>query len=269
MAETAGTATITVTRNSGSVTSEVNYATGAGSAVAGTNYKPVSGILVFTPGQTTKTFSIPVLNDFQISGPLTVGLALTSPEGGIVGPQGAALLTINDVVLPGALQFGSSTLTVGPTAGVSTVTVLRAGELWGRFPSPTPPVVAPPYPAPITHPSRVFLPSPRRDEPDHRGSDPEQPRGGHADVRTDLEQPDRRRNPRKPEHLDGHDQQHIESERRGADGHRPALDQQRRGDHRHRLELQRSARPHEGRIRAELWKRRPDGGAGSHLRHPG
>jgi hypothetical protein len=131
VSESSGTATITVSRNTGSVTSEVDYATGGGSAVAGTNYKPASGILVFLPGQTMQTFTVPVIHDFQITGPLTVGLALTNPNGGFLGSQTTALLTINDVDQPGALQFGRSKLTVSPAAGTVSVTIVRAGGAGG------------------------------------------------------------------------------------------------------------------------------------------
>src|SRR5204862_5604046 len=97
VSETVGKATITVTRNSGASTSEVAYATTSGSAAPGTNYTPMSGILVFTPGQTTQTFTIPVLHDLQLTGPLTVGLALSNANGGFLGAQSTAALTINDV----------------------------------------------------------------------------------------------------------------------------------------------------------------------------
>ena len=70
VSETGGTATITVIRNSGSSTSDVNYATGGGTAVAGVNYTATSGTLVFSPGQTSQSFTIPVIDDFQDPRPL-------------------------------------------------------------------------------------------------------------------------------------------------------------------------------------------------------
>jgi hypothetical protein len=129
--ETAGQATITVTRNSASTTSQVNYATGGGTAVAGTNYKATSGVLVFNPGQTSVTFTVPVIHDNQVTGPLTVDLALSSPTGGILGPQTTEVLTINDDDHPGALAFAGPTLTVSTAAGNGTVTVVRSGGSGG------------------------------------------------------------------------------------------------------------------------------------------
>ena len=62
--ETQSTATITVTRTGGSnVPVAVNYATSNGSATAGSDYTASSGTLNFAPGETSKTFTIPILND--------------------------------------------------------------------------------------------------------------------------------------------------------------------------------------------------------------
>jgi hypothetical protein len=131
VSETAGQATITVTRNSSSSTSQVNYATGGGTATAGANYTATSGTLVFNPGQTSQTFTIPIVHDFQVTGPLTVGLALSGANGGILGPQATAVLTINDVDHPGALTFPAPGLTVSTAAGNGTVTVVRSGGSGG------------------------------------------------------------------------------------------------------------------------------------------
>jgi hypothetical protein len=131
VSESAGQVTITVTRNSSSTTSEVNYATGGGTATAGANYTATSGTLVFNPGQTSQTFTVPIIHDFRVTGPLTVGLALSSPNGGILGPQATAVLTINDVDHPGALAFPAPAVTVSTAAGTGTVTVVRSGGSGG------------------------------------------------------------------------------------------------------------------------------------------
>ena len=131
VSETDGTATITVTRSSGSSTSDVNYATGGGTAVAGVNYTASSGTLIFSPGQTSQSFTIPVIHDFQITGPLTVGIALSNATAGSLGTPSAAVLTINDIDQAGAFEFGSSTMTVNTGATVTNVTVLRVGGAGG------------------------------------------------------------------------------------------------------------------------------------------
>jgi hypothetical protein len=131
VAENAGTATITVIRSSGTTASDVNYATGGGTAIAGVNYTSTSGTLDFAVGQTSESFTIPVLHDPAITGPLTVGITLSSPTAGMLGTPSTAVLTINDVDQPGALEFASSTQTVSPGATVANVVVDRVGGVGG------------------------------------------------------------------------------------------------------------------------------------------
>ncbi len=46
----------------------VNYSTGGGTAVPGANYTPVSGTLVFAQGETTQSFTIPIIDEPGITG---------------------------------------------------------------------------------------------------------------------------------------------------------------------------------------------------------
>jgi hypothetical protein len=62
--EDVGNLTITVVRTGGSKGSiSVNYSTANGTAIAGADYSAVSGSLFFADGETSKTFTIPVMND--------------------------------------------------------------------------------------------------------------------------------------------------------------------------------------------------------------
>ncbi|MFO1221326.1 MAG: Calx-beta domain-containing protein, partial [Burkholderiaceae bacterium] len=62
--EAAGTATFTVTLSAASgQTVSVAYATGGGTATAGSDYTAVSGTLTFTPGVVTQTITVPIVND--------------------------------------------------------------------------------------------------------------------------------------------------------------------------------------------------------------
>jgi len=134
VSETAGTATIVVTLSSGGSTSpvDVNFVTSGGTAVAGVNYKPASAMLVFSPGQTSQSVAIAVIHDFEVTGPLTVDLALFSPSPGVMlGTPSTAVLTIQDVDHYGAFQFGSSTQIVPAGATVANVTVDRVGGAGG------------------------------------------------------------------------------------------------------------------------------------------
>src|SRR5262249_24893490 len=75
--ENQGTSTITVTRTGGSAGSvTVNSATSTGTATAGSDYTAVSGSLTFADGETTKTFTIPIIDDTLVETNETVNLIL-------------------------------------------------------------------------------------------------------------------------------------------------------------------------------------------------
>ncbi len=60
----------------------VDYATSNGSALAGVDYTATSGTLAFLAGETTKTVSVPVIDDDIDEGSETLTLALSNPSGG-------------------------------------------------------------------------------------------------------------------------------------------------------------------------------------------
>ncbi|WP_254508368.1 Calx-beta domain-containing protein [Anatilimnocola floriformis] len=128
--EANGTATITVTRTGGSDGAvSIAYATSNGSATAGSDYTATSGTLNFAAGETSKSFTIPIINDTAVEGLETVNLTLSNPTGGAtLGGQATATLTItsDDVAtVPGVLQFSSATYAVNETNGTATITVTR------------------------------------------------------------------------------------------------------------------------------------------------
>jgi hypothetical protein len=111
--EDAGNAVITVTRAGGSKGQlSVDYRTADGSAIAGSDYTTVSGTLVFADGETSKTFSVPVVDDGVSEADETVQLTLLSPSGleSLATPATATLviqdsstalfLTINSIDVP-------------------------------------------------------------------------------------------------------------------------------------------------------------------------
>jgi hypothetical protein len=124
--ETSGNATITVTRTGGSDRSvSVSYATGDGTASAGTDYSAASGTLTFAPGETSKSLTIPIVDDGGGENAGTVMLALSSPTGGaILGAQNTATLTIAEPS-PGQLQFDSGSYQANDTDGGATIIVTR------------------------------------------------------------------------------------------------------------------------------------------------
>lgn len=113
--ESSATATITVNRVGGAdgrIT--VNYATGGGTATAGVDFTAVSGTLTFNDLETTKTITVPILNDSTDESNETVALTLSNPrpaalddylidvEGdGLLGATTAATLSILNDDAPG------------------------------------------------------------------------------------------------------------------------------------------------------------------------
>ncbi|MBU6410749.1 MAG: hypothetical protein KGR98_10215, partial [Verrucomicrobia bacterium] len=114
VARNAGMAAITVVRlDNLDTNSTVDYAASNGTAVAGMDYTPVSGTLVFTNGQASATFSVPVLGNSVVQPDRTVLLQLSSPVNGFLTAPYAATLTIYDtsgslVVPAGSTLVGES-----------------------------------------------------------------------------------------------------------------------------------------------------------------
>ncbi|MFY9224323.1 MAG: Calx-beta domain-containing protein [Blastocatellia bacterium] len=125
--ENGANATITVTRANGSSgTVTVNYATSDATATAGSDYTATSGTLTFLNGETSKTFSVAVIDDVLAEGNETVNLGLSNPTGGAsLGTPNTAVLTIVNVPKPGSLQFSSATYSVMENGASATITVTR------------------------------------------------------------------------------------------------------------------------------------------------
>src|SRR5437773_1410620 len=121
-----GSATITVTRT-GSTTdvSAVQYATSNGTSTAPAYYTAKSGTVTFKARQTTRTFTIPIVNDTLAENDETVNLTLSNPTGGALGETAAAVLTIVDNDTAGTLQFGQANYSVTEGTASVTMTVIR------------------------------------------------------------------------------------------------------------------------------------------------
>jgi len=141
-AETAGTIPFTVTR--GGVTSSivtVNFATGGGSAVAGSDYTTTSTTLTFQAGQTSKVVDVPIIDrDGFYQGDKTFNVALTSASNNasiIAFATATAKITETDPAPPGDLGFTAASFTVPSLTGagspnIATVTVTRTGGSAGQ-----------------------------------------------------------------------------------------------------------------------------------------
>jgi large repetitive protein len=109
--EDAGAALISVNRLNGATdTVTVDYATSNGTATAGTDYTAASGTLTFNQGETSKTFSIPIISDNVLEGDETINLTLSNPTGGAVLGNSTAVLTIKSPQLLLALEESGPSL---------------------------------------------------------------------------------------------------------------------------------------------------------------
>jgi len=121
-----GHATVTINRTGSIVPASVHFATTGGTATAGSDYTAVSQTVSFASGETSKTVSVPIIDDSQIEGSETVQLSLSSPSAGAtLGSPSSATLTIADN--DRAFAFSSPTYSVGEAGPAATVTINRAG----------------------------------------------------------------------------------------------------------------------------------------------
>ena len=90
-----GFAIITVQRTGGaSGQVSVPYQATVGTAVAGLDFVPTTGTLVFAAGEAAKTFSVALYKNSEGESGRTVNLTLNTPTGGLLGDPATALITI-------------------------------------------------------------------------------------------------------------------------------------------------------------------------------
>jgi uncharacterized repeat protein (TIGR01451 family)/uncharacterized delta-60 repeat protein len=129
----AGYASITVLR-SGTTNSSVSidYLTRPGTATAPEDYTNVTDTLTFAPGETLKTFQVPIVNDALVEGSETVGLFLTNITGASqLGISSATLVIVDDDFSPGRIQFASPNFVVNEYETNAVITVVRIGGTFG------------------------------------------------------------------------------------------------------------------------------------------
>jgi hypothetical protein len=129
IAENGGSAILTVTRTGGTFgAASVSYATGNGSSTAGSDFTGSRGTLNWADGDdTSRTVTIPILNDGAREPDETVMLTLSSAAGGATLGNSVATLTItnDDPAFTLAVNTGGTSL-VG-TSGTDLNTTLHAG----------------------------------------------------------------------------------------------------------------------------------------------
>jgi hypothetical protein len=115
-------ATITVSLSSSTdKTVTVNYATADGTAVADSDYEATSGLVIFSPGDTAESFSVPIIDDVQDEFDETIRLALSSPTNASLGSRASSALIIVDDDAAPTVQFGSASYSVGEGEGTAVV----------------------------------------------------------------------------------------------------------------------------------------------------
>ena len=123
------TATLSVTS---AQTISVDVATANGSALAPTDYQATAKTLIFLPGTTNATFSVPINGDTTPEGNETYSVNLSNPVNATIGTP-SATGTINDDDATSIFQFSSATATVAENAspGSALITITRTGDTTG------------------------------------------------------------------------------------------------------------------------------------------
>lgn len=130
--ESAGPATITIIRSGVTNTSvSVAFTTTNGTATNGLDYIATNAVFVFAPGVTSRTFTVPIVNDSLPEPAETVGLRLSNPSGGVFLNISNAVLTIVDNV--GSLGFTAANFLVGESSPNGVVFVTRSGGSAGAI----------------------------------------------------------------------------------------------------------------------------------------
>ncbi len=104
----------------------VDYSTADGTAVAGTDYTATSGQLIFQPGDTSQTVSVPILVNPSAAGTTTFSLDLYSPSSNVVIDGGQGTGTISNLPVT-QLPFGNGRRAIYLDSFGRNVTFLLSG----------------------------------------------------------------------------------------------------------------------------------------------
>lgn len=127
--ESGGTATITVVRNSGSDgVVQVSYFTSNGTATNGVDYTGITNTLTFSGGQTSQTFTVPIINGTTVRPDRVLNLTLFNATGGAtLGQTNATLTIINGNFTSGHITLSSPVYGANENAGFALLTLNRVG----------------------------------------------------------------------------------------------------------------------------------------------
>ena len=131
---TEGVPAVTLTLNrTGSTagSSSVTYTAADGTALVGSDFgvkddpTQPTGTVTFNPGETSKTFTVPIINDTTPEAAKTFTVNLSSPAGAVLGTITTATVTIQDD--QAAVMFAQPSYTVAENGGNVVITVNRVG----------------------------------------------------------------------------------------------------------------------------------------------
>lgn len=126
--ETDRSKVIEVTRDNSQGEVSIEYSTSDGTAEAGLDYTAVSGTLAFVSGQTTTSFTVPILADSEQEVEETVQLNLRNPlNGAVLGSPTSAELTILNA--DSTIHFSAATYTASEAEGSKIIEVIRDNSL--------------------------------------------------------------------------------------------------------------------------------------------
>ncbi len=128
--EAAGTVTVTVIKDGAAAGPiSVHYATSDGfTAAAPGDYTNTSGDLTFAPGETTKQFTVPIVDDSVFEGNENFNVTLSNPTGGAaVRAPSTAQISIQDNDPAPGVKFSSATYNTSEGAGTATLTITKSG----------------------------------------------------------------------------------------------------------------------------------------------
>ena len=110
----------------------VGCATKQGTAYGRCDFATVVGTLSFAAGETSKSFSVPIINDAYAEGNETFGVVLSNPTGATLGSSATATVTIND----NETVDGANPILLTDDAGIAFFVRQHYLDFLGREPEP-------------------------------------------------------------------------------------------------------------------------------------
>ncbi|MEM7113172.1 MAG: Calx-beta domain-containing protein [Chloroflexota bacterium] len=109
----------------------VDYVTSSGTAVSGNDFIPAAGTLTFAAGETSQTFSIPLIDDDTEEAPESLQVTLVNAENSMLNTPNPATITIFDNDSAPLVQFSHATYTVteGLSPGLGATAVITVSLL--------------------------------------------------------------------------------------------------------------------------------------------